>query len=179
MQAVCVPADKPSPFRPSFTGLPIISVALLLMLLAVVTGFRTLLVSSVLFLPYLNSKLDLWVIARSVLPCACVALEVSSSVLCRATAKVEWPMSSRLCSYPSSWQWSFCSWWSRMARSGLTDHSCARPCHSHGEGLSVTLKLCALLVMVRILNRGKGQQERGVSSQADVCSHSESRHVNS
>ena len=79
-------------------------------------------------------------------------------------------MLSRLCSYPSSWQWSFCSWWSRMARSGLTDHSCARPCHSRGE---------ALLVMVRILNRGEGQEERGVSSQADVCSHSESRHVNS
>lgn len=35
------------------------------MLLAVVTGFRTLLVSSVLFLPYLNSKLDLWVIDQS------------------------------------------------------------------------------------------------------------------
>ncbi len=43
-----VPADKPSPFKASFTGLPIIAVALLLMLLAAVTGFRTLLVSHVL-----------------------------------------------------------------------------------------------------------------------------------
>ncbi len=42
-------ADKPSPFSPQFTALPLIAAALLLMLLAFVNIFRTALVCALTF----------------------------------------------------------------------------------------------------------------------------------
>ena len=128
---MAVPADKPSPFKASFTGLPIIAVALLLMLLAAVTGFRTLLVSHVL--PLMDKS--------SVSVCSIILDVASRSLLCRARAREGRCILCRLYSCPSSWQWSSCSWWSRMARNGSTDHSSAQTCRSPGEGQSLGLCL--------------------------------------